>query len=580
MTRAVSSLITALVFFRSRCLTVLLLWASVLIELPVSAQTVPLPNIPSRTFNITNAPYNAVGDGITTNTTAIQSAINDCTAAGGGTILVPTGTFLCGPITLGKSNNLELATNALLRMLPYGSYPTNAPAFITASSLNDVEISGSGSLDGQGQPWLAAFATNSNLARPIMLNMTKCTRLAVLGVTFTNAPTMHLVIKNNTSATVQGATIFTTFPSKNTDGIDLATVGAYLDGNNISDGDDVIAVGSSSSFSENIFITNCTFGNGHGLSIGSSMTGGVSNMTVIDCSFTGTQYGLKGKSDRGAGGVAQNINYLNITLTNIQFPISYSSYYPNNPSDPSQDPGGPATLTNTTPVWRNILFNNITAYAAAGFAVGSIWGLPEAPVSNMVMRAVTLNGQSGLQVYHARAVQFFSDCSINVSSGPRLFTYDAQLSSQLQMTNQFNQTGVATDGLPFTGGGLDGNGNAYSSASVGLSLSPGGFLFTFGPAGANSAVSATGQTLNVPAGLQGTNYQALTFLGTAVNGNQPSQVFTLRYSDGSTQSVTQRMSDWGNAQLHYAGGMDRFDDEPPGHGTWRHNESHHLSLPV
>ena len=74
-----------------------------------------------------------------------------------------------------------------------------------------------------------------------MLNMTKCTRLAVLGVAFTNAPTMHLTIKNNTSTTIQGITINTTFPSKNTDGIDIAAVAPVVAGNNISDGDDVIA---------------------------------------------------------------------------------------------------------------------------------------------------------------------------------------------------------------------------------------------------------------------------------------------------------------------------------------------------
>lgn len=507
----------------------------------------PLPNIPSRTLNITNSPYNAVGDGVTTNTTAIQNAINACTSAGGGTIEVPAGIFICGPITLGKSNNLQLAAGALLRMLPFGSYPSNAPAFITASSLNDVEISGSGAVDGQGQPWLAAFATNGSLARPVMLNMTKCTRLAVLGVAFTNAPTMHLTVKNNTSATFQGVTINTTFPSKNTDGIDLAANGAYVNGDSISDGDDVIAIGSSGSFSENIFITNCVFGNGHGLSMGSSMTAGISNMTVINCSFNGTQYGLKGKSVRGSGGLAQNINYLNITLTNVDFPISFSSYYPNNPSDPSRDPGGPASTNSTTPFWHNILFSNVTAYAAPGFGVGSIWGLPEAPVSNMVMRLVTLNGETGLQVYHARAVQFASDSSINVQTGSRLFAYDAQLSSQLEMSNQFNQMGVTTDGSPFAGGGLNGSGNAYSATALGATLSPGGFVFTFGPAGLNSAVGAAGQTIGVPTGLQA-NYQALTFLGAAVNGSQSSQSFTVHYTDGSSQSFIQSMSDWGSPQ--------------------------------
>ncbi len=520
--------------------------------LSAGAQTVPLPIIPNRTFNITNAPYNAIGDGTNINTTNIQAAINDCTSAGGGTIVVPPGIFLCGPITLGKSDNLLLTNGALLRMLPFGTYPSSAPAFITASSLTDVEITGSGGIDGQGPPWLAAFATNSNLARPEMVNMTKCTRCGVFGAFFTNAPVGHLSTKNNTSETIQGITIFTSFPSKNTDGIDLAAVGAYVEGDSISDGDDVFAVGSSGSFTGNVFVTNCAFGNGHGLSMGSNTGGGVSNLTVVNCTFTGTQYGLKGKSDRTSGGLAQLVNYFNITLTNIQFPISYSSYYPNNPLAPSQDPGGPTNIITTTPFWRNITFSNVTASAAAGFAVGSVWALPEAPVTNMIFKTVSLTGTTGLQLYHVRGVQFFSDCSINVSSGGRLFTYNAQVSSQLQLTNALNNAGITADGTVFSGGGLNGTGSAYSSTALGPSLSPGGYVFTFGPTGTSNAISAAGQILPVPTGLQATNYQSVTFLGAAVNGNQSNQTFVVKYTDNSTQTFMQNLSDWGAAQ-HFPG---------------------------
>ena len=78
----------------------------------------------------------------------------------------------------------------------------------------------------------------------------------------------------------------------------------------------------------------------------------------------------------------------------------------------------------------------------------------------------------------------------------------------------------------FAGGGiLPAMAAIYWRHLGGAVLTPGGFLFTFGPAGMNSAVSATGQTLTVPAGLQA-NYQALTFLGAAVNGSQqPVQPF-------------------------------------------------------
>src|SRR6516165_2842168 len=60
---------------------------------PVSADPA-LPVIPNQTFVITS--YGAIGDGVTTNTTAIQSTINAASTNGGGTVEIPAGTFVCG----------------------------------------------------------------------------------------------------------------------------------------------------------------------------------------------------------------------------------------------------------------------------------------------------------------------------------------------------------------------------------------------------------------------------------------------------------------------------------------------------
>src|SRR5438093_7024129 len=108
-----------------------------------------LPVIPAGTFDITA--YGATANDSTDDTAAIQAAINAChnSANGGGTVQIPAGTFLSGPITLFSSMNLNLADGAILRMLPYGTYPlpsgaTAYPNFITAEQQHDVKISGSG----------------------------------------------------------------------------------------------------------------------------------------------------------------------------------------------------------------------------------------------------------------------------------------------------------------------------------------------------------------------------------------------------------------------------------------------------
>ncbi len=56
------------------------------------------------------------------------------------------------------------------------------------------------------------------------------------------------------------------------------------------------------------------------------------------------------------------------------------------------------------------------------------------------------------------------------------------------------------DGTPFSGGGLDGYGYAFSSSLLGTSLTAGGAIFGFGPAGAADVVSAAGQTIALPTG--------------------------------------------------------------------------------
>ncbi len=133
-------------------------------RLLVILPSIPLPVIPNQTFYVTN--YGAKGDGVVTNTTAIQNTINAASLAGGGTVRVTPGVYLSGPLNLSNSINLQIDAGAMLQMLPYGSWPTNFSNFITGSRLHDVEISGSGTIDGQGAPWWWVFETNTNAFRP------------------------------------------------------------------------------------------------------------------------------------------------------------------------------------------------------------------------------------------------------------------------------------------------------------------------------------------------------------------------------------------------------------------------------
>ena len=114
-----------------------------------------LPSIPATNFNVTS--FGAVGDGTTDNTIAISNTIAAAGTAGGGTVEIPVGTYLCGPLTLTNNINLQIDSGATLKALPvltFTNYPAQNqpyPNLIYASGMTDLEISGSGTIDGQGQ---------------------------------------------------------------------------------------------------------------------------------------------------------------------------------------------------------------------------------------------------------------------------------------------------------------------------------------------------------------------------------------------------------------------------------------------
>ena len=387
-----------------------------------------LPVIPDTVFNITN--FNAIGDGTTANTTAIQAAI-DAAGKSGGIVVVPAGDFLSGPIRLTSGVNLRVESGATLRMLPLDKYPgsTNDPAnFISGAGLHDVAISGSGVIDGQGAPWWP-FAKAKGAKRPRMIALSGCERVLVEQVTLKNSPMFHIAIGGNSSdITVRRVTVRAPAstdpvePSHNTDACNISGHNALVQDCDISTGDDNFTCGGGTS---DIVITNCTYGFGHGVSIGSPTHGGVANITVVDCTFSNTECGIRIKSDRDRGGLLRNLTYRNLRMTNVNFPILiYAEYMATNreyralqrltPEIAATYPDAP--VTDRTPVYRDITFSNITATASKGNRAGLIWGLPEAAISNVVLQSVNITADKSFGIFNAQAIRLI-DCKITTPEG-------------------------------------------------------------------------------------------------------------------------------------------------------------------
>ncbi len=389
--------------------------------------TPALPEIPQKTFNITT--YGAIGDGVATNTAAIQAAINAASAAGGGIVEVPAGIFLSGPIQM--ASHLNLRVQGTLRMLPLGQYPggTTDPAnFISGAGLHDLAISGSGTLDGQGAPWWP-YAKTKGANRPRMIALSSCERLLIESVRLQNSPMFHLAISGKSAnVTVRGVTIRAPAstdpvgPSHNTDACDVKGKYILIQDCDVSVGDDNFTCGGDTS---DVLITNCAYGYGHGVSIGSYTRGGVSNITVINCTFNHTESGLRIKTDRDRGGFVHNLSYQNLRMTNVGCPILvYASYqarerqYRNltklTSEIAAQYPAAP--VTSLTPIYRDIVFSNLTATVEPGGRAGLIWGLPEMAVTNVRLQNVNITADRPFGIYEAQGVRLV-DCKITTPAG-------------------------------------------------------------------------------------------------------------------------------------------------------------------
>ncbi len=516
---------------------------------PAQGQTVvspALPAIPSAVYVVTN--YGALGDGISTNSDAINAAITNAAATtGGGTIEIPfvpgtSNIYLSGPILLKNKMNLQVDPGVTLRMLPYGQYPNLNPFVSAGSNPSDVEISGGGTIDGQANTagWWNGMSTSS---RPYLVNLSHGARIWIHDITLTRPPKMHIVIGSSasTDVTIERITIATdSSDSHNTDGIDLTGHNELVRDSNISCGDDNIAI---TSTSYDILVTNCDFGIGHGMSFGSDTgPGGVSNVTVIDCTFNRTDNGVRIKSDNTSGGPVYDIHYLNLSMTNVNNgAIMIYGYYPslspNNASIATAASQPVSVVNGNTPVWHDIIFSNLTATVAGNASAGILWGRTELPLTNIVLDGVHITAANTFNVFNAQQIQFVDSTITTTAGGQKNLTY---WNGGIIISNR------TTAGQVFTFNGAAGNTNSslalyQAGGSMSSSDAFGANPITLGDAvlantgdltlanndvinfavGTNNAAITVAGNLNLNAtlnvtnadGFTATNYTLLTYTG-------------------------------------------------------------------
>jgi polygalacturonase len=381
--------------------------------------------VAEQVFNVRD--FGASGDGVTLDTAALQKAFDDCGHAGGGTVLLPEGTYLCAPLVIRNRTTLRLEKGAMLKASDDTSHyerpnePGKFNNFLTGKDLENVTIEGEGIIDGNGKKWWIPAEearqkkSGFTLPRPNLIVLTRVTNLVVRGVTIQNSPKFHFVPTECENVLVEDATFLAPVRAPNTDAIDPSmcrnvTVTRCL----IDVGDDNIAVKSGKKApgreyaADTLTVTDCTFKHGHGVSIGSETVGGVKDVVVRNCTFEDTDNGIRIKSDRKRGGAVVNLLCENITMKNVAGAITLTSYYPKIPKTDEPQP-----VTSTTPAYSNITIRNLEATSTkdAGFIVG----LPESPIQNVLLENVRITSErAGLEMRHVRGIKL-----VNVEIKPR-----------------------------------------------------------------------------------------------------------------------------------------------------------------
>jgi polygalacturonase len=352
-------------------------------------------------------------------TVAIQAAINACAKQGGGTVELSSGTYLSGPIVLKSNITLQLDRGAVLLGSPdHADYPAitefRAPglqSLVSATGGENIAITGEGVIDGNGESWWQmarsikdAGVLGTDHPRPRLVVFDHCRHVRVEGVTIQNSPMWQLVPYYSDDVVIRNIRVLAPANSPNTDAIDpFSSSNVVIDHVYADVGDDNVAIKSGAidspgpdAPSRNIAITNCTFMHGHGLSIGSEIAGGAQNITADHIQFDGTDNGIRVKANRDRGNDVVHLIFRDIDMRNVKNALIISEYYPK-VLPPESEAAAP--VTRLTPHFHDILLENVTAFDSA--SAGAIVGLPESPVTGVVLRNVRLNAEQGLTIGYA-----------------------------------------------------------------------------------------------------------------------------------------------------------------------------------
>ena len=450
-------------------------------NLPCAVEHVQPVIIPDYTVTLTD--FGAVGDGANDNTIAFANALKHLKEQGGGHLIVPDGRWLTGPIQLISNLDLHLSGKAVILgstnkelyvqkkdSLRDGSKKCNA--LLYGSKLENVSITGHGTIDGQGIYWrpvkqkkvdetqwkellemggtitqdgssknwqvwypfhlkseynipdIASDVIIQEKMRPHLVNITDSRNVLIENVCLLNSPKFHLVPTRVQNLIIDGVQIFCPHWAQNGDAMDPGNVQVALIVNcKISCGDDGICMkggvgqkGIEAGPQRDFLICNDTVYRAHGgFVIGSEFSGGMRRLVVKDCRFEGTDIGCRFKSAPGRGGWCEDIYCYDIIMKDIRESafLIQSGYADRGAGVSATDKDNKEAFF---PDWANITFRNITCIGSKQAI--DIQGLKGRPVHNILFDQVTIIGnKGGIKLEWAEDINFVN-CQINPKPMP------------------------------------------------------------------------------------------------------------------------------------------------------------------
>ena len=418
------------------------------INAPFPMEELTRPEFPDRVISIVD--HGAVEGGEVKNTNAFATAIEICSASGGGRVHVPAGKWLTGPIHLKSNVNLFLDRDAevifsddINDYLPVvflrvgGIEVFNYSTLIYARDCENIAITGPGKLNGNSEKWWPwsrretkeffdmgqagvplekrVFGTEEAAIRPCFISFVDCRNILMEGFTIGGGPNWTINPIYCDKTIIRRVNVITEGP--NNDGVDPDSCTNMLIEHCVFDtGDDCVVLKSGYNEdgwrvgrpTENIVMRHCFSKRGHGgLVIGSEMSGDVRNVYMHDCEFEGTDRAVRIKSKRGRGGVVENVWAHDLKVKDMQREVVIlNMVYGSDRKVPGNT---------RPPTFRNIHISNVVGDGAPTGIL--IRGLEDSPIYNVTFDNIRINSTLGVVASNVHDIKF-NDIVVDPSEGP------------------------------------------------------------------------------------------------------------------------------------------------------------------